>query len=63
MVLNELEFVIERGEKLAFVGKNGEGKSTLVKVLMGELEHTGTCKLGHNVKIGYFCSKSGSDAK
>ncbi|PKQ63664.1 glycosyl transferase family 2 [Labilibaculum manganireducens] len=54
LVLNELEFVIERGEKLAFVGKNGEGKSTLVKVLMGELEHTGTCKLGHNVKIGYF---------
>ncbi|MFA9371962.1 MAG: ABC-F family ATP-binding cassette domain-containing protein [Labilibaculum antarcticum] len=54
LVLNELEFVIERGEKLAFVGKNGEGKSTLVKVLMGEIEHTGTCKLGHNVKIGYF---------
>jgi ATP-binding cassette subfamily F protein 3 len=54
LVLNELEFVIERGEKLAFVGKNGEGKSTLVKILMGEIEHTGTCKLGHNVKIGYF---------
>lgn len=54
LVLNELDFVIERGEKLAFVGKNGEGKSTLVKVLMGELEHTGTCKIGHNVKIGYF---------
>lgn len=54
LVLNELDFVIERGEKLAFVGKNGEGKSTLVKVLMGELEYTGTCKLGHNVKIGYF---------
>lgn len=54
LVLNELEFVIERGEKLAFVGKNGEGKSTLVKVLMGELEHSGTCKIGHNVKIGYF---------
>ncbi|PKQ65095.1 glycosyl transferase family 2 [Labilibaculum filiforme] len=54
LVLNELEFVIERGEKLAFVGKNGEGKSTLVKVLMGELEHTGICKIGHNVKIGYF---------
>lgn len=54
LVLSDLEFVIERGEKLAFVGKNGEGKSTLVKVLMGELEHTGQCKLGHNVKIGYF---------
>lgn len=54
LVLEDLEFVIERGEKLAFVGKNGEGKSTLVKVLMGELEHTGVCKIGHNVKIGYF---------
>ncbi|WP_372752976.1 ABC-F family ATP-binding cassette domain-containing protein [Labilibaculum sp.] len=54
LVLNQLEFVIERGEKLAFVGKNGEGKSTLVKILMGELEHTGSCKIGHNVKIGYF---------
>ncbi|MPQ47513.1 ATP-binding cassette domain-containing protein [Marinifilum sp. N1E240] len=54
LVLSELDFVIERGEKLAFVGKNGEGKSTLVKVLMGELEHTGVCKIGHNVKIGYF---------
>lgn len=54
LVLSDLEFVIERGEKLAFVGKNGEGKSTLVKVLMGELEHTGLCKIGHNVKIGYF---------
>ena len=54
LVLSELEFVIERGEKIAFVGKNGEGKSTLVKVLMGELEHSGLCKIGHNVKIGYF---------
>ncbi|NOU59780.1 ABC-F family ATP-binding cassette domain-containing protein [Marinifilum caeruleilacunae] len=54
LVLSELEFVIERGEKLAFVGKNGEGKSTLVKVLMGELEYSGLCKIGHNVKIGYF---------
>ena len=54
LVLSELEFVIERGEKLAFVGKNGEGKSTLVKVLMGELEYSGVCKIGHNVKIGYF---------
>ena len=54
LVLSELEFVIERGEKLAFVGKNGEGKSTLVKVLMGELDYSGLCKIGHNVKIGYF---------
>ena len=54
LVLSELEFVIERGEKIAFVGKNGEGKSTLVKVLMNELEYSGLCKIGHNVKIGYF---------
>jgi ATP-binding cassette subfamily F protein 3 len=54
LVLNELDFVIERGEKIAFVGKNGEGKSTMVKVLMGELEYSGICKIGHNVKIGYF---------
>ncbi|MFA8433004.1 MAG: ribosomal protection-like ABC-F family protein [Marinifilaceae bacterium] len=54
LVLSDLEFVIERGEKLAFVGKNGEGKSTLVKVLMGELDHSGICKIGHNVKVGYF---------
>jgi len=54
LILSDLDFVIERGEKIAFVGKNGEGKSTLVKILMGELEHSGLCKIGHNVKIGYF---------
>ncbi len=54
LVLDNIEFTIERGEKLAFVGKNGEGKSTLVKVLMNELEHSGICRIGHNVKIGYF---------
>lgn len=54
LVLSGLDFVIERGEKIAFVGKNGEGKSTLVKIIMGELEHSGLFKLGHNVKIGYF---------
>lgn len=53
-ILEDLEFTIERGEKLAFVGKNGEGKSTLVKMIMGELDYTGICKVGHNVKIGYF---------
>lgn len=53
-VLSDLEFTIERGEKIAFVGKNGEGKSTLVKVIMGELDYSGVCKLGHNVKVGYF---------
>ena len=49
------EFTIERGEKVAFVGKNGEGKSTLVKCIMDEItDYAGTLKLGHNVKIGYF---------
>ncbi len=48
------EFTIERGEKVALVGKNGEGKSTLVKCIMGEIPYDGTLKLGHNVKIGYF---------
>ena len=53
-VLKELSLIIERGEKVAFVGKNGEGKSTLAKVIIGELEHTGGLKLGHNLNVGYF---------
>lgn len=53
-------FMIERGEKLAFVGKNGEGKSTLVKAIMGEIEHEGQLTLGHNVKIGYFAQNQAS---
>ena len=47
-------FTLRRGEKVAFVGKNGEGKSTLVKCIMGEIPFTGSLRLGHNVKIGYF---------
>ncbi|MCE5332239.1 MAG: ATP-binding cassette domain-containing protein [Bacteroidales bacterium] len=53
-------FMIERGEKIAFVGKNGEGKSTLVKSIMGEIEHEGKLMLGHNVKIGYFAQNQAS---
>ncbi len=53
-VFDHADFRIRRGEKVAFVGKNGEGKSTLVKCIMGEIDHSGTLKLGHNVKIGYF---------
>ncbi len=53
-------FTIERGEKVAFVGKNGEGKSTLVKCIMNEIEHEGTLTLGHNVMIGYFAQNQAS---
>lgn len=53
-VFDHAEFTIRRGEKVAFVGKNGEGKSTLVKCIMGEIPFTGNLKIGHNVKIGYF---------
>lgn len=53
-VFSNANFTIERGEKIAFVGKNGEGKSTLVKCIMGEIPFDGTLQLGHNVKIGYF---------
>ncbi len=53
-VFDHAEFTIKRGEKVAFVGKNGEGKSTLVKCIMGEIPFTGNLRIGHNVKIGYF---------
>lgn len=54
LVFKDVTFTIRRGEKVAFVGKNGEGKSTLVKCIMGEIPFEGTLKIGHNVKIGYF---------
>ena len=53
-VFSHVDMIIKRGEKVAFVGKNGEGKSTLVKCIMGEIPFTGTLKIGHNVQIGYF---------
>ena len=59
-VFSGAEFTIERGQKIAFVGKNGEGKSTLVKCIMGEIPHDGTITIGHNVKIGYFAQNSAS---
>lgn len=59
-VFDQATFTIKRGEKVAFVGKNGEGKSTLVKCIMREIEHTGTLKIGHNVKIGYFAQNQAS---
>ena len=54
VVFAHADFTIKRGEKVAFVGKNGEGKSTLVKCIMGEIPYDGELKIGHNVKIGYF---------
>lgn len=59
-IFSNVTLTIERGNKVAFVGRNGEGKSTLVKCIMGELEHEGTLTLGHNVKIGYFAQNQAS---
>ncbi len=53
-VFSDVTFTIKRGEKVAFIGKNGEGKSTLVKCIMNEIPYTGMLKVGHNVQIGYF---------
>ena len=59
-VFDGASFTIKRGEKVAFVGKNGEGKSTLVKCIMNEIPFTGSLKIGHNVKIGYFAQNQAS---
>ena len=60
LVFSNANLTIERGDKVAFVGKNGEGKSTLVKCIMKEIEHAGTLTLGHNVQIGYFAQNQAS---
>ncbi len=54
LVLDDIDLTIESGEKIAFIGRNGEGKTTLARIIMQELEYSGELKLGHNVKIGYF---------
>lgn len=54
LVLNDIDLDISKGERIAFVGRNGEGKTTLARIIMNELEYRGEMKLGHNVKIGYF---------
>ena len=59
-VFSGVSLTVERGDKLAFVGRNGEGKSTLVKCIMQQLEHDGTLTLGHNVQIGYFAQNQAS---
>ncbi len=60
LVLDKVGLIVNRGEKVAFVGKNGEGKSTLVKCILDEISYTGKLKLGHNVKIGYFAQNQAS---
>ena len=53
-VLNHIDMIMEQGNKVAFVGKNGEGKTTLARIILNEIDHTGICRIGHNVKVGYF---------
>ncbi len=60
VVFANASLTIQRGEKVAFVGKNGEGKSTLIKAIMGEIEHDGQLTLGHNTKVGYFAQNEAS---
>ncbi len=54
LVLNDIDFLIEQGDKIAFVGRNGEGKTTLARIILDELKFDGHLKIGHNVKVGYF---------
>jgi len=60
VVFEKASMVIERGEKVAFVGKNGEGKSTMIKAIMGEIDYEGSLKVGHNAQIGYFAQNQAS---
>ena len=60
VVFSDASMTIERGQKVCFVGRNGEGKSTMVKAIMGEIHYQGSCQLGHNVKIGYFAQNQAS---
>ena len=59
-VFNNASFSISRGEKVTFVGRNGEGKSTMIKAILNEIEVDGTCELGHKVKVGYFAQNQAS---
>jgi ATP-binding cassette subfamily F protein 3 len=60
VVFKDAIMAIARGEKVSFVGRNGEGKSTMIKAILGEIETEGTCRLGHNVKVGYFAQNQAS---
>ncbi len=60
VVFKDANMVIERGQKVAFVGKNGEGKSTMIKAIMGEIDYVGSIELGHNSQVGYFAQNQAS---
>lgn len=60
IVFKDANLSISRGEKVSFVGRNGEGKSTMIKAILGEIEVEGTCRLGHNAKVGYFAQNQAS---
>lgn len=60
VVFKDASMTIEQGQKVAFVGKNGEGKSTMIKAIMGEIDFQGKCELGHNAMIGYFAQNQAS---
>lgn len=60
VVFKDANMIIEQGQKVSFVGKNGEGKSTLIKAIMGEIEFEGKCELGHNALVGYFAQNQAS---
>ncbi|MFT6856634.1 MAG: ATP-binding cassette subfamily F protein 3 [Cyclobacteriaceae bacterium] len=60
VVFNDANMTICRGEKVSFVGRNGEGKSTMIKAILGEIKIDGSCQLGHNVKVGYFAQNQAS---
>ena len=60
VVFKNASMSISRGEKVSFVGRNGEGKSTMIKAIMGQIDVDGTCQLGHNVKVGYFAQNQAS---
>lgn len=60
IIFNDANLTIQRGEKVSFVGRNGEGKSTMIKAIMGEIDFKGECALGHNVAVGYFAQNQAS---
>jgi ATP-binding cassette subfamily F protein 3 len=60
IVFKDANMSISRGEKVSFVGRNGEGKSTMIKAIMGQIDFKGTCELGHNAKVGYFAQNQAS---